>query len=59
MPGNDNARLDGAGAIDNNQSPAKGRISATPSLIHADPRDENAHHIDGDLDDDVDGGDHR
>jgi hypothetical protein len=47
MPGNDNARQVGAGAIDTNQSPATGRISASPSLIHVDPRDEIAHHVDG------------
>jgi hypothetical protein len=47
MPGNGNARLVGAGAIDKNQSPATGRISASPSLIHVDPLDEIAHHVDG------------
>jgi hypothetical protein len=47
MPGNDNARQVGAGAIDTNQSPATGRISATPSLIPADPLDAIAEHIDG------------
>jgi hypothetical protein len=46
MPGNDNARLvQGAGAIDKNQHPAG--ISASPSLIHVDPLDEIAHHVDG------------
>jgi hypothetical protein len=46
MPGNDNARLvQGAGAIDKNQYPAG--ISASPSLIHVDPLDEIAHHVDG------------
>jgi hypothetical protein len=36
MRRHDNARLDGAGAIDTNQDPGDG-ISATPSLIHVDP----------------------
>jgi hypothetical protein len=47
LPNNDNARQVGAGAIDTNQSPAAGRISASPSLIHVDPLDEIAHHVDG------------
>jgi hypothetical protein len=44
-PNNDNARLDGAGVINNNQDPGDG-ISASPSLIHANPRGEIAHHVD-------------
>jgi hypothetical protein len=46
MPGNNNARLGGAGAINTNQDPGDG-ISASPSLIHVDPRDALARHIDG------------
>jgi hypothetical protein len=45
MPGNDNARRVGAGAINKHQDPAG--ISASPSLIHVDPRDEIAAHISG------------
>jgi hypothetical protein len=45
MPGNDNARLIGAGAINTNQHPAG--ISATPSLIPADALDAIAQHVDG------------
>jgi hypothetical protein len=45
MPGNDNARRVGAGAIDKQQDPAG--ISAFPTLIHVDPRDEIANHVDG------------
>jgi hypothetical protein len=47
MPGNDNGPLGERAAIDKNQSPATGRISASPSLIHIDPLDEIAHHVDG------------
>jgi hypothetical protein len=47
MPGNDNGPLGERAAIDTNQSPAAGSISASPSLIHVDPRDEIAHHVDG------------
>jgi hypothetical protein len=46
MPGNDNARRVGAGAINKHQDPGDG-ISAFPTLIHVDPRDEIAHHVDG------------
>jgi hypothetical protein len=45
MPPNDNARRVGAGAINTNQDPGDG-ISASPSLIHVDPRDEIAQHVD-------------
>jgi hypothetical protein len=46
MPGQDNARLVGAGVINKNQSPAG--ISATPILIPTnDPLDDIAAHIDG------------
>ena len=47
MRRHDNGPLGERAAIDTNQSPATGRISATPSLIHVDPRDEIAHHVDG------------
>jgi hypothetical protein len=47
MPGNDNGPLAERAAIDKNQSPTAGRISAYPSLIHVDSRDEIAHHVDG------------
>jgi len=45
-PNNDNARLDGAGAINNNQDPGDG-ISTSPSLLPVDLLDEIAHHVDG------------
>jgi hypothetical protein len=47
MRPNDNGPLVRRAAIEENQSPAAGRISATRSLIHIDPRDELAHHVDG------------
>jgi hypothetical protein len=47
MRRHDNGPLGERAAINTNQSPATGRISAYPSLIHADPRDEIAHHVDG------------
>jgi hypothetical protein len=47
MPGNDNGPLGERAAIDTNQSPATGRISATPSLTAVNPLDEIAHHVDG------------
>jgi hypothetical protein len=46
MPANDNARRVGAGAIDRHQDPGDG-ISAFPTVIHVDPLDEIAHHVDG------------
>jgi hypothetical protein len=47
MRRHDNGPLGERAAIETNQSPAAGRISATPSLIHVDPLDEIAHHVDG------------
>jgi hypothetical protein len=46
MPGNDNGPLGERAAINNNQDPGYG-ISASPSLIHVDPLDAIAHHVDG------------
>jgi hypothetical protein len=46
MPGNDNARLLGAGAIESTKDPVEG-ISASPSLSPVAPLDEIAHHVDG------------
>jgi hypothetical protein len=47
MRPNDNGPRVRRAAIEGDQSPAAGRISATRSLIHIDPRDEIAHHVDG------------
>jgi hypothetical protein len=46
LPNNDNGPLGERAAIDKHQDPGDG-ISASPSLVHVDPLDEIAHHVDG------------
>jgi hypothetical protein len=46
MPGNDNGPLGERAAINKNQDPGYGK-SAFPTLVHVDPLDEIAAHVDG------------